>query len=86
MFGDSLVQEKVRKGLFKGMTEKSAISSLILCGMMLNEFCIQYPNSVQTEMIQILGQKTRSKFGSNDVVLDLKESINQATFNTVSRF
>ena len=79
---DSLVQEKVRKELFKKkMDEKTAISSLIMCGMMLNEFTIQYPNSVQSEMIQILGQKTRSKYGGNDVVLDLQESINQATFN-----
>ena len=32
-------------------------------------------------MVQLLGQKTRSKFSGDDVVKDLTDSINQATFN-----
>lgn len=59
----------------------TAISSLIMCGMLLNEFTIQYHISTQLEMVQLLGQKTRSKFSGSDVVMDLQESINQATFN-----
>ena len=69
----------------KGRDPLAAVSSLIMCAMMLNEFFIQYPISTQLEMVQLLGQKTRSKFGGEDVVMDVRESINQATFNKLMK-
>ena len=52
-----------------------------MCNMLLDEFFIQYHASSQIEMVQFLGQRTESKFGNDDVVMDVKEAIKQASFN-----
>ncbi|MCP5016133.1 MAG: hypothetical protein GY938_12810 [Ketobacter sp.] len=65
----------------KRLCHETALVAVMMSSVVLNEFCMKYPVTIQLECAQRLGGRLHCEKYTGDIIDDIKGSISGATFS-----